>query len=49
MMTDQERITALTEQVESNSLQVEQLSEDVRKLTYALQDRLADPAWIEGS
>ena len=34
----EKQIATLKEEVQSNSLQVEQLSEDVRALTYTVQD-----------
>ena len=37
-MTDKETIVALKEEILSNSLQIEQLSEDVRGLMYVVRD-----------
>ena len=37
-MTDKETIVALKEEILGNSLQIEQLSEDVRGLMYAVRD-----------
>ena len=36
------REVALLEEIKSNSLQMEQLSEDVRGLTYAIRDLMED-------
>ena len=40
-MTEKETIVALKEELLSNSLQIEQLSEDVRGLMYAVRDLAA--------